>query len=179
MKKLIGGLLLFSTAAMPAFADDSGFSIGANWGSTSSNYSGSKTATAVAVEGGYQFIKYFAVEVQYGDFGDIAPSGLGTMKVSGFRAAGVGIYPLNDQWSIFGKLGVAGIATKISGTGTLLDGNYSKTAATYGIGGQFNFDPSVGVRLSVDQYKTGGSRSGIILNNGILTVVTLGVNYKF
>jgi len=61
--------------SVSAFAADQGFYIGANVGSTSSDYDGSKSATAFALQGGYRFMKNVAVEAQYGDFGDIAPSG--------------------------------------------------------------------------------------------------------
>jgi len=83
----------------------------------------------------------------------------------------------NEQWSGYGKLSIAGIDTKVSGTGvSSAHGTYTNT---YGIGGQFNFNQAVGVRFGVDLYSTGGTHGIWELKNGKLTVVSIGVAYMF
>lgn len=177
MKK-IASVLVLSAFAASAFAADQGFYVGANVGSTSSDYTGSNTPTTFNVQGGYQFNRNFAVEAQYSDFGNIAP--IGSLKPTGISAVAVGILPFNDQWSGYGKLGIASVDSKVSGSGLAGgDGTYKKTAVTYGIGGQFNVNQALGVRFGVDQYSTGGTQGNWLLSNGKLTVLTVGVAYKF
>lgn len=178
MKKYVAALFLFAAFAHSAYAADKGFYIGANVGSTSSDYSGSKSPTAFTLQGGYQFNKNFAVEAQYGDFGNIAPAG--SLKPTGISVAAVGILPFNEQWSGYGKLGMASVDSKISGSGLAGgDGTYKKSAVTYGIGGQFNVNQALGIRFGVDRYSTGGSQGGWMLIDGKLTVFTVGIAYKF
>lgn len=184
MKNLIVSLLLSSVFAAPAFADDTGFYIGANAGQARSDYTGSKNATAFLAEAGYKYSSNLAFDAQYGAFGDIAASGAGSEKASGFKLAVVGILPFTEQWSLLGNFGVGYIDTKLSGTG-ITDGTYSRIGFTYGVGGQYNFNRQLGVRLGVDRYQTGGSQGGgyggggtsMSLASGTLTVVYLGVNY--
>jgi len=178
MKKIAIVALLSSFVAAPAVAADVGPYVGANVGSVNTDYTGSNSPTAFTLEGGYQFNKNFALEGQYGDFGNFAP--VGSAKATSLSAAAVGILPFNDQWSGYGKLGVASVDTKISGSG-LAGGNgtYTKTGVTYGIGGQFNVNQALGIRFGVDQYKSGGTQGGWVLKDGTLTVVSAGVIYKF
>lgn len=184
MKSIILSVLLFGVVAVPALAADEGFYVGANVGRAHSDYAGSKSATAFTIEGGYRYNTNLAFDAQYGMFGDIAGAGAGSEKISGFKLAVVGIWPFNDQWSLFGNVGIGYIDTKLSGTG-VTDGTYSKTGFTYGIGGQYNFNREVGVRLGADRYQTGGSQGGgyggggMSLPGGTLTVLYLGVNYMF
>lgn len=170
MKKNIAALLLFTAFAVPAFAADQGFYVGASVGQSSTDtFSLSeKTATAFSILGGYQFMKYVAAEIQYNDFGTIKDT-LGTSaKISGYRAVGVGILPLNDQWSLMAKLGYAG--TKL---GSPVD--KTKSDVTYGIGGQFNIDRNWGVRANYDVYSIENNAS----TKATTSVLTIGGVYMF
>lgn len=177
MKKIVFALLL-SVVAISSYAAEQGFYVGASITNTSSDYAGSSSPTGISLHGGYQFNKNFAVEALYADFGNLAPSG--SLKPTAFSAAAVGILPFNEQWSGYAKLGMASIDSKVSGSGLAgADGTYTKSDITYGIGGQFNISQALGVRFGVDQYSTGGSQGIWALNNGKLTVVSVGVAYKF
>lgn len=177
MKKISMILLLSAVSAAHAFAADESFYVGANVGSASSDYPGSTSPLAFALQGGYQFNKNFAFEGQYASFGNIAPAG--SMNPTGISGAGVGTLPISDRFGVYGKLGLASIQTKISGSGIFgVDGTYRKNSATYGVGGQYNFTPQLGIRFGADRYSTGGSQNGFILNNGTLTVYSVGIIYN-
>lgn len=177
MQKGIALLLLILAAVAPVFAADAGFYIGASTGLSSSSYSGSNNPVALALQGGYQFNQNFGVEVQYGSLGDIAP--VESMKISGLSVVAVGILPFDNQWAGYGKLGLASIGSKVSGTGTSIDGTYNKSDITYGIGGQFDFDRALSMRFGVDVYSTGGSNDIWMLENGTINLVYVGFRYKF
>ena len=64
--------------------------------------------------GGYRFTQNIALELAYVDLGKLSYSGLfgpltvtnGTVKTSGFAVSAVGLLPLNQGFSLFGKAGV-------------------------------------------------------------------------
>ncbi len=178
MKKKLGAVLLLSAVcAVPAFAEDDGFYFGASASSTNSDYPGSKSPLGWAIQGGYGFNKNFALELQYADFGNIAPAG--SMKPTGFSFVGVGILPVADKFGVIGKVGMATIGTKISGSGIPgVDGTYRKNAATYGVGAQYAFTPAWALRAGVDRFSTGGTQGGFVLNNGTATVAYVGFKYE-
>lgn len=171
MKNAFAALLL-STVAVSAFAADQGFYIGANAGQSSTdtlNLS-TKTGTSFSVIGGYQFMKYVAAEIQWNDFGSPTLSTGTSAKIDGYSAKAVGIYPFNDQWSIFGKLGYA--HTKMGGTV-----GSSKNDITYGIGGQYNITRNWGVNVNYDLYAVTGPLP--LSQKATTSVPSVGVAYKF
>lgn len=175
-------LLLLSFTTLPALAADEGFYVGANVTHTKAYVESTGSTldfdspTAFAVQLGYQLNKHLAFEAQYGDFGNIAP--IATWEISGYSVAAVGILPFGEDWSVYGKLGYASTDSKLTGA-SILDGTYNKKAATYGIGGQFSFDESLGMRFGVDRYSTGGETGAFLLNDGHVTVFYVGVKYLF
>lgn len=172
---------VFAATAYAAPASEDGGYIGAYIDQASSDYAGSTNPIGGALQLGYQANANFALEFQYGFFGNIAP--VGSERVSGFNLAAVGIVPVSERFSVYGKLGVARIDTKISGSGiigvngTSADGTYSKTAPTYGLGAQVNLNPRLGVRFGVDRFTTGGTKDTFLLNNGTLTVLYIGLKF--
>ncbi len=179
--KNIASVLCLSIAfyAASAAAEDDGGYFGLSVGQSTSDYAGSRNPYALAVQLGYQANENFAMELQYGAFGNIAP--VGQEKVSGFSIAAVGILPVSQKLSVFGKLGIASLGTRITGSGVFdvngvsADGTYKKTAPTYGIGAEIKFNRGFGVRFGVDRYTTGGTKDTFLLNNGTLTVLYAGI----
>lgn len=177
MKKTIAGLSLLAAFSGFACAAEEGTYIGANIGQASSDYAGSKNPLTAMLQAGYQANSNFALEAQYGYFGNIAP--VGSLNVRGFSLAGVGILPASARFSGFGKLGIASLTSSVSGSGIIgADGTYRKTAMTYGLGGEFNSSPGLAVRFGVDRYSTGGSQGLYILNNGTLTAYYVGFKFR-
>jgi len=122
--------------------------------------------------GGYQFNKYFAVELGYAGLGEGAGSfvvtgvGSGTarLEAKAWDLVVVGILPINERFSIFGKLGFArwdvdaSATVAIPGFGTGA-GSVSEdgTDLTQGVGAQFNFTKNVGARVEWQRYNSVGA----------------------
>lgn len=96
----------------------------------------SSVANGIAMDGtlGYAFSPNFAAEVGYFNSGTLAYSGThtgGTLKsdttVTGFRLSVVGIAPLSEQFSVFGKLGY-GMYTTDSTTAATISTTATKTS---------------------------------------------------
>jgi len=169
MKNVSIVLLLSAFIAVPAVAADMGGYVGVKLGSANKSVSGgvSDTNSAVGVFGGYSFNPNVAVELGYTDLGTAAP---GSVKFTTWDVSAVGTYPINVQFSLYGKLGMA--STKEEG------GGYSaiRSAATYGLGGQFNVNPDVAIRLGWEHY---GFGDGPTFYQGDASLVSLAGVFKF
>jgi len=177
MKKIASALLLSAFAAS-AFAADQNFYVGGNFGQASTDYANvnSKTGTAFTLLGGYQVNNNFAVEAQYGNLGSFAPTAGSKAAITQYGVTAVGIWPFNEQWSAYGKLGFASTSMKID-AGVVQAAAYTstKSAVTYGVGGQFNVNQNLGLRFGYDSYDVGDTT----INTAKTTVISAGVVYKF
>jgi len=145
--------------------------------------------TGYKIFGGYQFNKNFAVEAGYFDLGRFsftattAPAGTltGNFKVRGLNLDAVGILPITERFSAFGRVGVQYAKTRDSfaGTGAVLVANPNPserdTNYKYGLGLQYDFTPSLGVRVEGERYR---------INDGIggkenVDLVSVGLVYRF
>ena len=151
-----------------ALADDSGFYAGVTAGrsntSTPPNLVLSKsTDTVYGLLGGYQFNKYWGAEAFYTEGGrftgqNLAGSVAGSGKADIWGVDAVGTLPLSDGFALYGKLGLANVNTSISTVPVSTLSGATRTAVTYGLGGQYNVTPSFGLRLGWDRY--GAETSG-------------------
>jgi OmpA-OmpF porin, OOP family len=79
---------------------------------TSGSIDGSDTAFELF--GGYMFNRHLGIEGAYVDLGEVTYSGDffgdpvvgGKVEVMGFSVAALGSYPLSEQFSLFGKIGL-------------------------------------------------------------------------
>jgi OOP family OmpA-OmpF porin len=115
------------------------FYIGAELGQSDVDVINQKD-TGIKLLAGYQFHRNIAAEVAYGMLFDKS----GT-EISGFEAVAVGIFPLANQFSLIGKLGLARLEA---------DPGSSDTAITFAIGAQFDFSRNLGIRASWQKYDT-------------------------
>ncbi len=146
IKKVALTALLIAFVAAPAVAAD--FYAGVKLGSVNNSVpTASESSSGFGVLGGYTINPNFAVEVGYTDLGSVV-SGLVTFKA--FEVSVLGFYPVNPQFSLFGKLGMA------STDESLLDISKTRSAITYGLGVQFDVNKSAGFRLGFDHYSFGG-----------------------
>ncbi len=152
MKKITIAILMSVFVAGPAVAAETGFYVGVNAGSAKIDEPGFESTTEYGLLGGYSFNQNFAGEVAYTNFGSKDYSGLLTVKSNGFSVSGVGSYPFNDMFSVFAKIGLASTELKASGA---VGGSENNTDLTWGIGGQFNINRQIGIRLGYDLYKVG------------------------
>ncbi len=111
---------------------------------------------------GYQFNPYVAVEGGYIQFSDVkvklqAPNASVsvTTKTKGVDLAVKGIYPINEQFNVFGKVGLVYLSHTLSHTGTVRDGSVSLSlddtdhhiVPLFGVGASYNITQNWAVDL--------------------------------
>ncbi len=160
MKKIALAVLLSAIAA-PSFAavDDTHMYVGVRVGQAKSNIEpgtfNNSTQSSSNPSGwglliGHSFNSSFAAEAEYLNLGEIK-SGTNSAESTGFSLSGVGTFPINESFSMFGKVGYAMITGKPGGSYTGADAE--SDAFTYGVGVQANLSPAVSMRLGWDKYK--------------------------
>lgn len=150
MKQIVAAALLSSVFALPAYAAGGAYA-GLKVGNASVGFNtlSKSSDTAYGVLVGYQYNPNLAVEGEYTDLGRFTTATGVTGKSDAWGLSAVGILPL-DSFSLYGKLGIAR-----SGTSTSAATGRNRTAATYGLGGQFDATPMIGLRLSWERYGVG------------------------
>jgi OOP family OmpA-OmpF porin len=203
------GLAALAVIASPfAVADDSGPYVGFGIGPTKAKIDDPKIASSLLgsgftttsinddasdngfkLFGGYKFNRYFAVEGGYFDLGKFGftattvPAGTlsGNIKVKGVNLDLVGILPLTEKFSAFGRVGMnyAQAKDSFSGTGavTVSNASPSKSEMNYkfGVGLQYDFTQSLGMRLEAERYRIDDA----VGNKGDIDMVSLGLVYRF
>ena len=116
--------------------------------------------------GGYQFHKNIAVELGYADLGSVEASGVvlgvpvtAEIETKAWDLVAVGILPLNEQFSLHAKAGIArwDLDTTASAVGLgAVSISENGTDFTFGFGGQFNFTKNVGARVEWQRYNDVG-----------------------
>jgi OOP family OmpA-OmpF porin len=204
------GLLGCAVMSIPfaTAADDAAWYIGGNIGQSrakiddksistalfgagfNSSISNNDKNTAFKLFGGYQFNRNFAVEGGYfnlGEFGYTAttvPAGslTGKIKLQGLNLDAVGMLPLSEKFSVFGRLGMQYAQAKddFSSSGAVpspTNPNPSKKALNYkaGVGVQYDFNRSLGMRVEAERYRIDDA----INNKGDINMYSLGLVYRF
>lgn len=162
MKKIAIAVLLSAVVA-PAVAAD--MYAGVNLGQTKYDFgagAAKDTSTAFGILGGYTINENFAAEAAYTSLGSVDVGFGTTVKGSVISLSGVGSYPFNKEFSLFGKLGVARTNVDITA-----NPSESKTGVTFGLGGQYNVTPAAGIRVGFDRYKVGSTNS---INADVISV---------
>lgn len=139
--------------------------------------------------GGYQFNRYFALEGGYFDLGKFGftattvPNGslhdLSTFR--GINADLVGILPITEKFSAFGRLGVNYAKTNdsFSSTGLVNVQNPNPSAHDtnykFGVGLQYAVTPSLGLRAEAERYRVSDAVGG----KGDIDLLSVGMLYRF
>jgi OOP family OmpA-OmpF porin len=187
-----------------AHAADTGAYAGGSIGQSSfSNFSASDLDAALADEGitsssstedsdtgwkvfiGYQFLKYLAVEGAYTSFGKATANSLITSPVSGvadteieassWSVSALGILPLGESFSLFGRVGANFWDADTSVTGSAGGIPVSDSVSTdgtdwvYGVGAVFNVSANLGIRGEWERY---------VLDDDV-DLYSVGVSWKF
>lgn len=149
MKKTVAIALLFAAVVLPAYAADSGAYAGIKVGSNRVGFNAlsDSTDTGYGAFLGYQYNRNLAIEGEYTDLQRFTTAAGITGKSDLWGLSALGIMPLQNRFSVFGKLGIAR-----SDTTTSAATGESRTTATYGLGGQFDATPMIGLRLSWERY---------------------------
>jgi hypothetical protein len=125
--------------------------------------------------GGYDFNKYIGIEAGLSGLGsyeiqDSYGSNVGTVKVTATTLAARGGYKFPHGFSVFGKVGLAVVKTQYTpAPGWLFIGNNNQrsTGGVFGLGWQYDFNDSVGFRMSLEavSYKDDGYKGGVAGTN--------------
>ena len=130
-----------------------GFYIGAEVGNT--DVGGADDDIGFKILGGYQFHRNIAAELGYGLLYDKSD-----VEVKTLEAVAVGMFPIANQFSIIGKLGLANID---------VNPGDDKTELTWGLGVQYDFSRNLGVRALWQRYET----------DEAIDFLAVGVTWKF
>ena len=141
---------------------------------------------AFRIFGGYQFNRYWALELGYVDLGkfsftsSIYPTGSlnGEIKARGDTLDLVGTLPITDNFSVIGRLGAHYSRTQAAFNGTgnaaFVNSNRSnrKTNMKAGAGLQYAFSPAFMVRAEGERYKLDDPVGGTgYINTAMLSLV--------
>jgi OOP family OmpA-OmpF porin len=151
-------------AQMQAADDPRGLYLGGGIGSNDDN------EWVWRLLGGYRAHRNIAVELGYIDLGDIS---VGSRPARGeaWELVGLGILPLNENFSVYGKLG--GYRGEARGGGI----KETRNDLTYGIGGQYDVNRNLGVRLEWQRFADfGGGGFGV---RGDQDIISLNAIYRF
>jgi OmpA-OmpF porin, OOP family len=136
--------------------------------------------TAFKIFGGYMFNRNFGVEGAYVDLGEVSYSGSfggapvtgGKVEINGFNVSAVGAFPVNEQFSVFGKMGLFIWDADASDTtgGVPFSASADGTDLSFGVGVNYSFTRNLGVRAEWEMFKT---------DDGDATLLSAGVVWKF
>ena len=120
--------------------------------------------------GGYRFTRNFAAEFGYVDVGQATINGR-SANTSAWELVALGIAPMGERFSLYGKLG--GYRGVAKGGGI----TSRRTDLTFGLGAQYDVDRNLGVRVEWQRYTDfGGGGFGGVLDQD---VVSLNAIYRF
>lgn len=191
-KHLLFVALATALAATSVQAADSGFYLGGSVGQAKlDNLSGSDLDRELARNGytsttnlddsdtgwklfaGYRFMKNFALEGAYTNFGTFSARSAITAPSAGvvntdvdleaWTVSAVGILPIGDHFSVFGRLGVNVWNVDVSATGTGSGGtaraavSEDGTNVVYGLGAAYAVSKNLGVRAEWERYDFDGT----------------------
>jgi OOP family OmpA-OmpF porin len=198
-----------ATMVAPAFADTTGYYVLGNLGSARPNVGQSTFDGQLANAGattlgsswdssdlgwkaqlGYQFNPNFAMEGGYINLGKVNYSATydqgtatGDYKVDGFNIAALGIIPLDNNFSLFGKVGLvdARVSADLNGSGLggIGNGSFSETRwrPEYGVGGIYSLSKDTDLRIEYERVNGVGDVNTTGQAN--VDLVSLGISYKF
>ena len=118
---------------------------------------------------GYRLHRNFAAEIGYHDLGSASAGGF-KFEGKAWELVGLGIVPLNDQFSVYGKLGFFRGEVKSQGI------SETNTDLTYGLGGQFDATQNIGVRGEWQRYPSMG---GGAVRESDVDVLRVSVLWRF
>jgi OOP family OmpA-OmpF porin len=203
----LAGIAIASPEAL-AQNNDAGWYVGANVGQSRAKIDDARIArgllgsgfssvaienderdTAYKVFGGYRINRNFAIEGGYFDLGEFGfkattvPAGTlnGNIKLRGFNLDALGMLPITEKFSAFGRVGVNYAEARDSFTGTglvrVVDPNPSKRQTNYkaGLGLQYAFSEVLAMRAEVERYRINDA----VGNRGDVDLFSVGLVYRF
>ena len=188
MKKQIFALIVVASSMGAVHAQNPVPYIGLGVASADHNYSiaGASSMDADGYKaggklfGGVDFDKTWGLEAGYTRFGSASANysigavpGSVSSKGHSLYLAGKATMPLNEQFSLFGKLGVARNKNEVHSTTALYNYDDSKTEGYGAIGAQYSLSKEVALSLELERY--GKNKD----NGAKANVVTVAARYNF
>jgi opacity protein-like surface antigen len=129
--------------------------------------------------GGYRLGKGFSVELGYVGFGKFRASDSTlavTLKPTAILLGGAYALPLNGDWGMNLRLGVAQVKTKADVTSSSVSGSASESKAKVyaGVGATYAVSPTVKLELGVDS-----TNAEIVGQKGAVRLISLGATFAF
>ncbi len=151
------------------------------------------TDTGYKIDLGYQYNPNFAFELGYvdlgkakysatGTIGGSAASGSGTVKASGVTMSLLGIAPINDAFSVFGRIGVIDAKVQVQASAASAGGSASGSASAtkpkwnYGIGASYNVTRGFAVRAEYEVFNSLGDEH---TGKGNVDLLSVGLVVRF
>jgi OOP family OmpA-OmpF porin len=145
--------------------------------------------TGFKLFGGYKFNRNFVLEGGYfdpGKFGLTAstvPTGTlsGNVQLRGLNLDAIGVLPITEKFSAFGRAGLNYADARDSFTGTglvnVFNPNSSKRDTNFklGLGLQYDFTESLGMRFEADRYRINDA----VGSKGDIDLFSVGLIYRF
>ena len=140
------------------------------------------TDTAYKIYGGLEVNEYISMEVGYADLGETSVTGAttGTAEVNGMTLAMVGTFAVSPSITLIGRGGMnilnLEVNGPIAGTPTNNEGD-TDVAWSLGLGAQYNFTKSVGLRVEYERFFDVGDED--TTGETDVDLISAGIVYKF
>lgn len=110
-----------------------------------------KDATSVGVFAGYRFNRNFAIEGAFHGLGnfDFDNGAAGTVNKLSFAA--LGIMPLNDKFSLYGRAGIYAMNGDRAAPGSAFVGSAKSSGIALGVGMTYAFTSAISGRLEIQK----------------------------
>ena len=140
------------------------------------------TDTAYKIYGGLEVNEYISMEVGYADLGETSVTGAttGTAEVNGMTLAMVGTFAVSPSITLIGRGGMnilnLEVNGPIAGTPTNNEGD-TDVAWSLGLGAQYNFTKSVGLRVEYERFFDVGDAD--TTGETDVDLISAGIVFKF
>jgi OOP family OmpA-OmpF porin len=186
MKQIIISALITAAVAAPLAAQAEGAYIGGNVGRAEQKFdiegfNFKEHKTGFKLYGGYDFTQNVGIEGGYVDFRAAERSGNGgtaSSKPRSLYVAATGTLPLNEQFALFGKAGLATTHTKVavSVPGFSESDSRNHTSPMLGLGASFALNKNVSFVAEYENFGKVAKDDGSSIK---ASLVSVGVRYKF
>lgn len=144
--------------------------------------------TSIGIRGSYLFNKNIAIEFAYRDYGESEDSYIDefgdtiteTLETSAIAVGVKGVIPLDNGFSLNGRIGISKWDYDIKETGSALPGEFTAdgTDLYYGIGAQYQFNEKVFIGLQYTITKMDVSLVFVSVDHEVKDIsLSLGVNF--
>jgi OOP family OmpA-OmpF porin len=186
MKQQFIAALIGAAIAFPVAAQAEGYFVGGNVGRSEQKldapgFSLKDNGTGFKLNGGYQFTANYGVEVAYVNFGKAEiknDGGYIKSEPQTVFVAATGTLPLNNEFSLFGKVGIAQNHVKVTARapGVNSSDSENRTTAVFGIGAAYQLNKNVSFVAEYENFGKIAKDEPVSLKADMLSV---GVRYSF